>query len=80
MVPIPTTTEQASTSTEAISLAAPITNAELIPVVPNEHASIVEDTTVTATPAQGGYWIENATTVGPRQFHGVGLLGDHERW
>ncbi|MHC4809212.1 MAG: M56 family metallopeptidase [Planctomycetota bacterium] len=62
VVPIPTTTEPASTSTAAPLLSVAITNAESMPEVPNEHASVVENTTMAATAVPESDWIRGLTT------------------
>ena len=62
VVPIPTTTEPASTSTAATLLSVPITNAESMPEVPNEHASVVDNTTMAATAVPESDWIRGLRT------------------
>ena len=62
VVPIPTTTEPASTSTAATLLSVPITNAESMPEVPNEHASVVDNPTMAATAVPESDWIRGLTT------------------
>ena len=62
VVPIPTTTEPASTSTAATLLSVPITNAESMPEMPNEHASVVDNPTMAATAVPESDWIRGLTT------------------